>query len=188
MVAVDGGLRHVLELQLQPDWLIGDLDSAAPDQLEKLDLQHTRMLEFPADKDSTDLELTLRHLVDLSVKRITMVGLTGGRLDHMLANIFLLASFDWPFSIDFHSDSGRGFLLTPKHAFKKSLPNDTVLSLLPLTSSVTGVSTKGLHYCLSEAEITFGSTLGVSNIVQADSNQEVVCVTIRSGKLLVIVN
>ena len=55
LIAVDGGLRHLLALNRQPHLLIGDLDSVTPAQLQALRDAKVEILKFPVDKDETDL-------------------------------------------------------------------------------------------------------------------------------------
>lgn len=182
VIAVDGGLRHALRLNRDPDWLIGDLDSVDPEMVDVLAAGHTKVIRHPVEKDATDLELALLHAAALGVNSISLVGLTGGRLDHALANVFLLGRYDWPFSVEFFCADGYGYLITEGRSFNRELPVDATLSLLPLTDDVTGVTTSGLSYPLNKAAIGFGATLGISNVVK----EPAVGVAVSSGKLLLM--
>ena len=91
LIAVDGGLAPVKALGLVPDMIVGDLDTAEPSLVEAFK-------EFPyiiwdihaPEKDETDTELALRKAMASGCTHITILGATGGRFDHMLANVFLL--------------------------------------------------------------------------------------------------
>ena len=90
LVAVDGGLRHLLAINRQPHLLIGDLDSVTPEQLEALSSGGVEIQRFPVEKDETDLELALLETTRRGYKTIILVGALGGRIDQMLANLYLL--------------------------------------------------------------------------------------------------
>lgn len=184
LVAVDGGLRYVKAIDRVPDYLIGDMDSVdADDHAELSQNQHTRVILHPRQKDSTDLELALDFVTTLQVSSILLVGVTGGKLDQALANILLLGAREWPFSIDILSAEGQASLLTPERTFSAALVQGTELSLLPLSQEVTGVTTEGLYYPLHNAQLNFGSSLGISNVVNAGTTS----VSLEQGKLLLVI-
>jgi len=90
VIAADGGLRHVLALGRRPDVLIGDLDSLPPGV--DPETAAGKVIRYPRDKDETDLELALLYAVDhYPDAEVFVVGGAGGRLDHLLANVLLLA-------------------------------------------------------------------------------------------------
>ena len=63
LVAVDGGLRHLLRIGLLPYLLIGDMDSVAPADLAICEEKHIEIMRFPPQKDQTDLELALDEVL-----------------------------------------------------------------------------------------------------------------------------
>lgn len=193
VVAVDGGLRHTRALDLTPDWLIGDMDSAAKSDLTSLDQTDVRKIQYPVEKDTTDFELAFRELAKADIKRVLLVGVGGGRLDHTLANLLLLGRSEWPFAIEFYHGDCHAKVATATEAFDEILKPDTTVSLLPLCMQATGVTTSGLYYPLNKATINPGSTLGISNLVMDGQTTETrgengstrVTVTLESGSLLV---
>lgn len=84
LIAVDGGLKYCYEMGLNPDWIMGDFDSAS--QFITRYPPH-KIVTFPRAKDKTDLELTLERV--RATKTILFGGL-GGRLDQTLAHLFFL--------------------------------------------------------------------------------------------------
>ncbi|XXQ69174.1 thiamine diphosphokinase [Neisseriaceae bacterium B1] len=89
LIGVDGGAAALVAAGHAPDWGIGDFDSAPPPPECK------QLLRLPAEKDDTDLEAALQHILAMyaleNVSRIIILGALGGngRLDHVLANIWL---------------------------------------------------------------------------------------------------
>jgi thiamine pyrophosphokinase len=94
IICADGGTRHALALGLQPDLIVGDMDSAEPAQLQELRKANVTIESFSHDKDQTDLELAINRALALKPKKIVIVGGLGGRLDQTLANITLLTMID----------------------------------------------------------------------------------------------
>lgn len=88
--AADSGLRAALDAGVEPDFIVGDMDSIG--DLSLLDrFPADRIRRWPADKDCTDTELALRLMAEEGIDEVVLVGGSGGRLDHLLA---LRALFD----------------------------------------------------------------------------------------------
>jgi thiamine pyrophosphokinase len=86
----DGGTMHALSLGLTPHVVVGDLDSLPPELIPRLESSGVTIHRYPRAKDQTDLELTLDYAVKENPDEIVLVSAMGGRIDQMLANIFLL--------------------------------------------------------------------------------------------------
>ncbi|MBY4962807.1 thiamine diphosphokinase [Streptococcus suis] len=94
-VGVDAGSLRLLEASLPLDWAIGDFDSVTPEELGRIKNQAERFLQAPAEKDDTDLELALKEIFKAySQAQVRIYGALGGRLDHMMSNLFLPAEPD----------------------------------------------------------------------------------------------
>ena len=91
VIAADGGLRHLQTLNHRPDILIGDLDSIPADILPELEAAGVTIISYPRAKDETDLELALIYAAQAFSGPLLIFGASGGRLDQLLANVFLLA-------------------------------------------------------------------------------------------------
>ena len=180
LVGVDGGSRHLQALDILPHMAVGDMDSIPPILLTQYRDNGVEMHLHPPKKDATDLELALTLALDRGATRISIVGATGGRLDHTLGNLFLLARClpgGIPACI---MDQEQCIHLTDQTLTLAGTIGDT-LSLLPATPQVSGVSLTGLEYPLTDATLTFGTSWGMSNVfVEAQAT-----VTVRSGRLFV---
>jgi len=162
-IGIDRGVRYLLHFRIRPDLAIGDFDSLRP--LGELPVE-TEILSFPAEKDETDMELALRHALGMNPGIIRIFGATGGRLDHFIANLHLMAKItaahpEIPLRMfDIHN------ILEVKTPGTYELPEDPLfpyVSFIPLTSSVENLTLKGFKYPLDSRHISFGSTLCISN-------------------------
>ena len=92
VICADGGASNALALGLQPQVVIGDLDSLDSNLQAQLEADGCQVLAHPARKDETDLELALHYAIEHGVDEILILGALGGRIDQTLANVLLLAS------------------------------------------------------------------------------------------------
>ncbi|HFI0824458.1 TPA: thiamine diphosphokinase [Streptococcus suis] len=94
-VGVDAGSLRLLDHSLPLDWAIGDFDSVTPEELGRIKEQAEYFLQAPAEKDDTDLELALKEVFKAYPQaQVRIYGALGGRMDHMMANLFLAAEPD----------------------------------------------------------------------------------------------
>ena len=162
LVAVDGGLRHLLAIHQQPHLLIGDLDSVTPEQLEEVSSREVEIQRLPMEKDETDLELALLETSRRSYKTIILVGALGGRIDQMLANLFLLMLPQLHGLKVRIIDRYQEIFLIRHNAQVDGQAGD-IISLLPLKGNAEGVSTTGLEYPLSNETLLLEHSRGISN-------------------------
>ncbi len=179
VICCDGGLRHAHMLDIEPHLLLGDLDSCPEDLISKY--PNLEILRYDPKKDVTDLEIAIDHALSLQPNEVVIIGAIGNRFDHTLANAHLL-------------------MLTVKNGIKSCIVNENnvvrltdstitlsgnagdLLSLIPLSSEVTGVTTSGLFYPLDNATLSIGSSLGISNVFTSDTAM----VSVKDGFLFVI--
>ena len=82
----------MLELGLPIDLAVGDFDSVSRSELEMIQSATKDCMIAPAEKDDTDTELALKITFQLYPEaEVTIFGAFGGRIDHMLSNIFLVS-------------------------------------------------------------------------------------------------
>ncbi|MCK3895007.1 thiamine diphosphokinase [Streptococcus suis] len=94
-VGVDAGSLRLLDHSLPLDWAMGDFDSVTSEELGRIKDQAERFLQAPAEKDDTDLELALKEIFKAYPQaQVRIYGALGGRMDHMMSNLFLPAEPD----------------------------------------------------------------------------------------------
>jgi thiamine pyrophosphokinase len=181
LVAADGGVYHLLRLNLLPKVLIGDLDSVEPEDVAALERKGVRVVRFPVEKNETDLELALLLVLREGYRQIRVAAGLGGRLDQTLGNLFLLSRHDLD-GCDIRLEDGcEEVILINERAELVGCAGDRV-SLLPLGGRVVGVTTEGLKYGLAEETLWSDRTRGISN----EMTGERAVVVIRRGQLLCI--
>jgi len=181
LIAVDGGLNHMIALDLEPDLIIGDLDSIDEDILQHYQKKKTKIQKYPIDKDQNDLELAIQAAIEMNPQTIWIVAALGNRIDQTLANIFLLTRDDLR-SIDTRLvDGEREVFLIREHATLSGEPGQLV-SLVPINGPVEGVTTEGLKFPLNNETLYPDQTRGISNRLTDSSAR----ITIKNGLLLCI--
>ena len=89
LLAADGGANHLARIGLRPAAVIGDLDSVSPET--RAWLGEECMVDRP-DQNRTDLDKALEYAFDeLGIRNLTVLAALGGRTDHDLGNLGLLA-------------------------------------------------------------------------------------------------
>lgn len=94
-VGVDAGSLFLLQHQLPLDMAIGDFDSVSPADFQQIEQAAKELIQAPAEKDDSDLELALKTVFERYPQAQTRVfGALGGRIDHLLSNLFLASEPD----------------------------------------------------------------------------------------------
>lgn len=182
IIACDGGMSHCMALGLKPDIIVGDFDSVKKDVFDYYKNEKIPVEQFPCRKDETDMELGLDAAVKAGAKEITIIGGIGSRLDHTMANcqllyILLKEGIKARIANEFNEIE-----LIDKDIAIEGCKGD-IVSLIPMSEEVCGVTTKNLEYPLYDAKLCFGSRLiAVSNVMTEDES----FVSIKSGLLYVM--
>jgi thiamine pyrophosphokinase len=182
IIAADGGARHCLDLNIHPAVVIGDMDSLSEADLSDLKAAQAQIIQFPPKKDYTDLELALHHALAQGADEILIVAALGARWDQTLANLLLPAAFAPAHIRLIDGQQEIGFVHSGEQVHIQGQPGDTV-SLIPLSSEARGIRTQSLEYPLSNENISFGSTRGVSNVLLNESGY----VSLQEGLLVYVV-
>jgi thiamine pyrophosphokinase len=182
VIAADSGADHALSLGLAVDLVIGDLDSVSAEGLEAARRAGADVQPHPAAKDHTDLELALMAAVDRGAERIVVVGGHGGRTDHFLANVLLLASPAFA-GVDIESYLGPARVWAIRRPIVLPGRPGAVVSLLAAHGPARGIWTEGLAYPMQGEDLLPGSSRGVSNVFL----EEKASVRLASGVLLAVV-
>ena len=182
VIAADSGYDHTLSLGIQVDLLNGDLDSNTPTGLDHARDHDVGTMEFPRDKDNTDLELALRAAMDRGATTVVIHGGEGGTIAHFLGVALSLVHRDWE-GIDLAWHTGTGIVrpATRNRSVEVSVEVGDAVTIIPL-GDVRGVTTSGLRWPLDNTSLERGTTLGISN----EATARRITVAVDDGALLVI--
>ena len=188
VIAADSGLAHARALGMHVDVVVGDLDSVDPVALHAAVADGAAVERHPAAKDATDLELALDAAVTRDATRIRVLGAGGGRFDHFLANVLLLAGDRYASREVDGFVAGAHVVVVRERTELHGSPG-ALCSLLPVGGPASGVLTEGLRYPLRRETLAPGSTRGVSNefvghdaVVSLDTGVLLAVIPRSSGK------
>ncbi len=184
IIAVDNGLMYADLLQLVPTYVVGDFDTVNHDLL--LSYQQNKEITFKTykpEKDATDTQIAFELAIKTGSTEVAVLGATGGRFDHTLANtelLQLLLKHDINgYILD---DSNKIYLIDRTHVLKKEEVYGKYISLLPFTEEVSGVTLEGFKYPLENHRMLKGDSLGISNEIV----EEKAVIEMKSGIFYVI--
>lgn len=184
MIAADSGMNFLHRNGLVPNVIAGDFDSVASESLACFSgMSEVEMLRLNPIKDDTDTEFVIREAIRRGAKEITVLGATGTRLDHVLANVNLLGiGLEENVSIELVDKHNRIRMVDGSLEIKKIEQFGDFVSVLPVKGDAKGVTLGGMKYPLKDADIACFSSLGVSNEIV----DERATISVKQGILLVI--
>ncbi len=185
VVCADRGLAHCLASGRVPDLIVGDFDSVPAASLDDRRARAAERMTLPVAKDASDLEVALERLAATrGIDRVCVLGVSGGRTDHLLFNWMLPLARDWPFALRLVDATVDAHAVRAGAPLGLDAPPGATLSLLALRRA-TGVTTRGLRWALDGATLEPGSTRGLSNeVIDAAAAQVRVDVRVEAGLLL----
>lgn len=184
IICVDGGANYAYELGIIPNIIIGDMDSVETSLLSYYKELNVTFKEYPRDKDKTDFHLALEELERFGIKEVMIFGIVGTRLDHTLSALGIIRRFLRENRIRFVKISlgvkSDGYIFTDRIEIKGN-PGE-IISLIPMTEKVEGVTTNNLKYKLNKADIYLEDSLTVSNEIERSPCS----IELENGVMLVI--
>lgn len=185
VIAADGGFDYARSHGITPHFVLGDFDSLPSSSIELLP---DSAIRHPKEKDDTDMMLALKLGLQKGCLEFHLYGGLGGRLDHTLANLQSLTYLTKHGALGYLY--GENFVLTVLTAsnairFAASEPYncaECLCSVFSLSDRCEGVTIRGLAYELTDATLTNGFPLGVSNHFTGDD----VSISTKKGTLAVL--
>jgi len=175
IICADGGYKHAKALNIKPDVVIGDMDSIGENDYDG------EVINLPIRKDFTDSEVCVKYVLLKDFEEILMLAFTGTRVDHTLANVFLLEQI---------SNSGKKARIIDEHneiyyAESENIiygEKGDIISIIPIGQNLCSVTTNGLDYPLENEDLIFGESRGVSNIMTSNK----CTITIGNGRGIIV--
>lgn len=187
LIAADRGVEFFMGTDLEPDVAVGDFDSLSVEGAKYMEtLKHTEIRRLKPEKDDSDTQSAANYAIEQGTERIMILGATGNRIDHLMANFGLLmlgktkqVQIVLVDAYNYMSLIESGMILKKEEQFGK------YVSFFPIEGEVTGLTLKGFKYPLNSYTLKVeDSGLTVSNEI-SDPEAEV---TFETGKLLMIMS
>ena len=159
IIAVDSGIEHLLNLSLNPNTLIGDLDSISKKSLDEVKKNGVKILAFNSNKDQTDFELALNYLEEAEKSKVYIIGGESGEIDHLISIFLLIPSKSYFENIIWLYGDKR---IIFRQKIELNIKKLTKFSIIPL-SDLTNLSIDGAEWNLDNKDIQFGETLTLRN-------------------------
>ncbi len=184
IIAVDRGLEVLYQLNLIPNHVVGDFDSV-PDKIlqDYQDNPQVIFHQYNAEKDNTDTDIAIQLAIQLKSSKITIMGALGKRMDHAMANIHILKyALEAKIPCQILDRYNKIYLIDKHYTLYKNKTYGKYISFIPLTTTVEGITLNGFKYPLSDASLSIGLSLGISNEIV----EEFATIEVKKGILVTI--
>ncbi len=170
VIGVDKGIEFLYSHQIMPDYIVGDFDSVDTEVAKYYRTQtNVSIREYNPVKDASDTEIAIHLSMTLGAKELVILGATGGRVDHLWANV---QSLTIPLRAGIPAvildRQNRISLMSGRTVLKKSEAYGTYFSVFPLCQEVLAFSIEGAKYPLHNHTLTPYDSLCVSNQIVED--------------------
>ena len=184
LIGADRGICFLKEKGIHPTHIVGDFDSASGDALEYFKQKpQIPIRTFNPVKDFTDTAIAMELAMEEGADRIYILGGTGTRLDHVVANIKLLShALERKKECILMDAHNRIRLIDQPLTIEKKKQYGKYVSLFAFGGQVKGLTLRGFFYPLTEYDMEAENPLGVSNEITAENGE----ISFSSGKLLVM--
>ena len=184
LIGADRGICFLKEKGIHPTHIVGDFDSASGEALEYFkQFPEIPIRTFNPVKDFTDTAIAMELAMEEGADRIYILGGTGTRLDHVVANIKLLShALERKKECILMDAHNRIRLIDQPLTIEKKKQYGKYVSLLAFGGQVKGLTLRGFFYPLTEYDMEAENPLGVSNEITAENGE----ISFSSGKLLVM--
>ena len=186
IVCIDGGYENFLELNLnlQPDYIIGDFDSIKNFGEKTKNFDKEKII-FKDNQDESDSQFALKYILEKykneDIKNIDFIFVTTtSRIDHLLCNILLLKQVPTNINSKFITKEQELFLLRNRANIIGH--SGRTLSVIPLTN-VKGLTIKGCKWDLDNYDCNFGFIGGISNIVEKNQAE----ISVQEGECIIVI-
>jgi thiamine pyrophosphokinase len=147
--AADGAANTLIKNGIEPDVIIGDLDSVNNELLQNR--KHIKI----ESQDNTDFEKSLDFVEQNSMAPAIVFGISGGYIDHILGNISIFSRTKCVAVCD----DMIAMIIRDKKSF--NLPVNTKISIFGIPSCI--IKSEGLKWELNNEELSISEQNSCSN-------------------------
>lgn len=148
IIACDGATRKLLANNIEPTYIIGDLDSLS----KEIRLFYADRIREVNDQETNDLTKAVDFALEMGIREVAILAATGLREDHTLANIALLANYAQRLDrVEIISDYGCFKAVSKTSSFASHPGQQVSIFTLPPFVAITSV---GLRYPIDQRTFT----------------------------------
>jgi|TARA_B110000240_G_scaffold98623_1_gene111727 thiamine pyrophosphokinase len=159
ILCTDGGADKLKSLGLQPNLILGDMDSLSLAH-ESYNCEIIKLM----DQSKTDLEKSLEWCSENGIGELSLVGFSGGQDDHNMAALWTLVSFHEKMKLTLYSNSSKIKCVKSESRFD-SFTGQTI-SIIPTKENIE-TSVSGLKYSINKS-ILKPPSFGTRNSANGD--------------------
>lgn len=169
VIAVDGGLNHLVKYDMDADLFIGDYDSVNDDAKGYIETSNITHVDYNEDKDKTDFELALEYVKEkCEIKTVDIYCAMGGREDHTMTVLNNVLAYSKDLNITVYGGDQAVKVLNEGDEIKVVNRIDvTSFSMVPVDEELT-VSIKSAKWELDHETVSRSSSLLMSNKAMGD--------------------
>jgi thiamine pyrophosphokinase len=179
IACTDGAFHYLKNLNFpldKLDFISGDFDShSGKDE----DVYDEKFIYTP-DQDKTDFRKALEIIEEKKIRRVDVLGGSGGEQDHFLGNLTVAFGFKDQLDIKFFDEFSE-YYFVPEKLVLSGVKNK-MISLYPFPA-VENITTTGLNWPLTNGNLSMTSTIGTRNFAVDDE----VFIEYEKGNLLVFI-
>lgn len=178
IICADGGADKLIHSGIVPDLLIGDMDSS----LHYKEFENIKTELLPVKKDDTDTMYCVKRALEMGFDNFMLLGATGGRIDHTLANLSVL--------LYLQSRNAKGVIVDEYNEVRLLNTGENVIknakgrtiSVMPFACESVTLTYHGMEYPLSRQKVKADYPYTISNRVTED----IVTITLHEGSALAV--
>lgn len=172
----DGAYNYIKDMDLYPDFIIGDLDSIDNNFLKKKNIK----IIYIEDQNITDFEKALKFIFFNKFLNIDIWGASGKEQDHFLGHLSIASKYKNKLSLIFHDNYYNYFFADKINRFYNV--KNRKISLFPFPK-VNGLTTKGLKYSIYNDSLEIGHKIGIRNLAIKNTIE----ITYSEGILIIFI-
>ena len=143
IICTDGGANKIINLGIEPNYILGDMDSIDKKNLKKYSQNIIKL----KNQDYNDFHKTLLWAKEQNIKKIDIIGIDGKRLDHTIGNFSIILECISFIDITIFTDYGNIYTINKEKTFKNCYKkNISLFNPIPQNK----ITTYGLEYELND--------------------------------------
>ena len=142
IICADGGANKIIDLGIEPNYILGDMDSIDKKNLKKYSQNIIKL----KNQYYNDLHKALLWAKEQNIKKIDIIGIDGKRLDHTIGNFSIILECISFIDITIFTDYGNIYTINKERTFKNCYKkNISLFNPIPQNK----ITTYGLEYELN---------------------------------------